>query len=319
MSAIKCDIIWNKLSLVEWEGRFAQITHSNLLQSYAYARAICTVQKQRARWGVILIDGKEAGLVQILEASILWKAFHAIILDRGPLWFDGYGGAAHISAFFNEFNAQFPNRIGRKRRIIPEITAGLAAPQILKQIGLDKNENEVGYQTLWWDITQDDTTARAALKPNWRGSLKKAEAAALNVEWDIRCKYFSWLKGMYAADKALRGYGGPSPQLLDNLAAFSTSDNPMIIGKVSHDGDDIAGIMLFKHGTCATYQVGWTSDKGRQHNAHHLLLWQSRDILRQHGVRHFDLGGINDDTAAGVKKFKTGTGANPIRLIGHYR
>lgn len=315
---MKCEIIWNCLKLEEWEGRFSHIKHSNILQSYAYARAICATQKQRARWGLIKIEGKEAGLVQILEAGLLWNALHAVILDRGPLWFDGFGGAAHISAFFKEFNRLFPRRMGRKRRIIPEVEDGPAASQILKQAGLERNNAEAGYQTLWWNLTTDADAARNCLHPKWRASLQKAEGAGLVITWDKKGQFFPWIKGLYAGDKAMRGYGGPSPQLLDNLAAFSTSDNPMIIGKATHEGDDIAGILIFKHGTCATYQVGWTSATGRQYNAHHLLLWQSYDILKQHGVRHFDLGGINDDTAAGVKKFKSGTGAHPVRLVGHY-
>lgn len=49
--------------------------------------------------GLIEIDGKEAGLVQMFEAGILWNAIHGIIIDRGPLWFEGFGNAMHIKRF----------------------------------------------------------------------------------------------------------------------------------------------------------------------------------------------------------------------------
>lgn len=309
---MRCEIDWNVLSLEDWQKRFESIPRSTLLQSYSYAQAMAKTAHQKARWGLIKIGDREAGLVQILEAGILWNLFHAVILDRGPLWFDGFGGAAHIKLFFDEFNTQFPQRFGRKRRIIPEIESGLTAEALIKQTGLIKNTKQAAYQTLWWDLEQEPD-----LKPNWRGSLKKAEDSGLTLEWDDSGLFYSELRAEYAKDKAERGYGGASPQCLDALARFSTKENPMIIGKASKGGEFIAAVMFLKHGQCATYQVGWTSSQGRKYCAHHLLLWQGRTMLQKYGVRQLDLGGINDEND-GLKKFKQGTGAKPAQLIGFY-
>lgn len=315
---MNCKIKWNDLSLNEWEKRFSVIARSNLLQSYVYARAVCKTKYKKARWGLILIDGHEAGLVQILETGILKNLFHTVELDRGPLWFDGYGGAVHIKSFFKEFNRQFPDRFGRRRRFIPEIDSGPSAEKILGQTGLKSSSSVSAYQTLWWDLTLDEETARKNLKSNWRGSLNKAERSELVTEWDDQGRLYRWIRGIYALDKEIRGFGGVSPKLLDNLAAFSAQGHSMIIGKVSKDGRDIAGTLFFVHGQSATYQLGWSSDEGRQYCAHHLLLWQARDILKKHGITYLDLGGVNDESAAGVKKFKEGTNAESIKLVGHY-
>lgn len=315
---MNCEIIWNGLTLAEWQSRFEQLTRSNLLQSYTYAQAMAKTKGQKARWGLILIDGQEAGLVQIGEIGILRNLFHALLLDRGPLWFDGFGGAAHIQSFFKVFNQQFPKRFGRKRRIMPEIEMGSAAHEMLKQAGLCLLEHQQSYQTLWWDLTVGEETARHHLKSNWRGSLKKAEASGLATEWDDKGLYYPWLREIYRVDRIQRGYGGASPKLLDNLAFFSTQQNPMIIGKAVKDGQDIAAVMFFKHGRSATYQVGWSSEAGRVNCAHHLLLWQARSVLQNYGVMEIDLGGVNDEDAAGIKKFKEGTNAKLSTLVGHY-
>lgn len=311
------EIRWNALTLEEWSARFNHLRCSNILQSYHYAQALAASEKQRARWGLIVIDGQEAGLVQIIEASALFNLFHGVIIDRGPLWFDGFGGAAHIKLFFDEIERQFPNRFGRKRRFIPEVQNGAAAEGILKQCGLQKNSAQESYKTLWWDLTIDNNSANDNLRNNWRGGLNKAERSDLTIEWDDQGVFYSWLRDKYKEDKDLRGFGGPSPRLLDNLARFSTQDNPMIIGKAAKDGDDIAAIMFLKHGRSATYQVGWSSDEGRKYCAHHLLLWHGRSILAERGVNELDLGGINDE-AEGLKKFKEGTGASPSCLVGHF-
>ncbi len=315
---MKCEIQWNILSLDEWTAHFDKIERSNLLQSYVYAQAQCKLKRQRARWGLITVDGKPAGLVQMLEAGILKNLFHAVILDRGPLWFEGFGGVAHIKVFFEEFNRQFPNRFGRKRRIIPEMQNGATAQAILNQIGLEKYEAQTPYQTLWWDLTIENETARANLKSNWRGALQKAEKSAVKIEWDTEGKLASWMLSHYERDKRDKGYSGASPQLLDNIALFSARQKSIVIGRATLDSNDIAGVMFIKHGRSATYQVGWSGDLGRANSAHHLLLWQGRNVLKDYDIRELDLGGVNDETAAGVKKFKCGTGAQEIELIGQY-
>ena len=79
---MECNIEWNKLTLPEWDSRFNALPRPNILQSYDYARAICATDRMKARWGLVKIDGAEAGLVQILEAGILGNLVHAVILDR---------------------------------------------------------------------------------------------------------------------------------------------------------------------------------------------------------------------------------------------
>jgi hypothetical protein len=267
---------------------------------------------------VIKINDQEAGLVQLIEAKILWGFIHGVILDRGPLWFEGFGGAGHIQAFFKEFNNQFPRRFARKRRVLPEIEDGPTAQALIKQTGLDRIETQSGYQSLWWDLNISDEDALAAMKSNWRGALKKAQQNLdLQIEWNYGGKLYSWMKLHYVVDKVARGYSGISPKLLDNLASISTSRPCIIIGKLSLSGEDVAGVLFLKHGQSATYQIGWSSPKGRKVNAHHLLLWQVREELKKCNIQHLDLGGFNEE-AEGLKKFKIGTGAIPYKLVGQY-
>ena len=50
--------------------------------------------------------------------------------------------------------------------------------------------------------------------------------------------------------------------------------------------DRIAAMMFLIHGEAATYQVGWTSDKGRDMHAHNLILWKGIEELRSRGIMH---------------------------------
>lgn len=319
---ITCTILWNTLPLGEWEARFHKIQKSNFLQSYSYARGASRFYRQKARWGLIMIDDKEAGLVQVMEAGVLFNLIHGVIIDRGPLWFDGFGGAFHIQAFIKTLQKDFPKRCGRKHRFLLEIEDSPSAKALIKQTGLTFLPSREPYETYWLDLSQDMDSLRANLEGKWRNALRKAENfeenKKISIDWDKKGLFYPLFKAQYAIEKQEHGYGGISPQFLDILAPFLLEEGNMMIGMASVNNEPIASIMMIKHGQSATYQIGWTSHEGRSHNAHHLLLWQGACVLKQWGVKTLDLGGINHDTAAGIKKFKQGMGGMPYRLVGHY-
>ncbi len=311
-------IDWNTLSINEWEEKFSRIPRSNILQSYTYAKAMCPIARQKARWGLILVDGKEAGLVQILEAGIFRNAIHAMQLDRGPLWLEGFGSAIHIKQFFTEWNRQFPRRFGRKRRILPEIEDGIAIQKLLPQTGLVDEKIE-GYRTFWLDLTKGEEELRAAIKPNWRGSLVKAEKSDLSISPEINPEIIAWVLAVYASDKAARAYGGPSPEFLKAYLPLLVQAGNLHISRALIKGDAIAFVVIAIHGRSATYLAGWSCDEGRKYSAHHHLLWEGAIVLQQKGIKDFDLGGINDDEAsAGLTKFKEGMGGRKVICSGLY-
>ena len=312
-----CAIKWNTQSIEGWEEKFSRIPRSNILQSYTYAIAACPLQKQKARWGLIEIDGREAGIVQIFEAGILWNRIHAVIIDRGPLWFEGFGNAMQVKCFFDELNRQFPQRWGRKRRILPETEDGPTAAKMISQTGLEFFGK--GYETIWLDLTPENDDLRAGMKSNWRNKLSKVERSGLDIEWDSTGKHLSWLIGIYAADKEVRNYGGPSPELLRRYGPLLAAKGDLIIGRAMKDSEGVAFVLLVRHGRSATYLAGWSSAEGRECAAHHLLLWEGALVLKQNGIKELDLGGINDGSAEGIKTFKEGFGGRVVRYVGHYR
>ncbi len=310
---------WNELNLEKWSSLFETIPRSNLLQSYPYALAYSRHERQKPRFGHIDIDGQIAGLFQVFETSLFFGALHTIILDRGPLWLPGFGGAAHTKLFFEELNKNFPQRLGRARRIIPETEHGSTAEKILESAGFEKLQGRPGYQTIWLDLTPEEETLRANLKQKWRNMLNKADRSGLEIKWDWEADLYHDFRQGYIMDKAARGYPGISPKFLDVLAPISAQSGDMLIGQATLSGKIAASVLFLRHGRSATYLAGWTNQLGRDSAAHNLLLWQALPGLKEAGVQELDLGGINDDSAKGVKTFKEGLGGKSITLAGHYR
>jgi hypothetical protein len=312
-----CNIEWNTLSIPEWEARFAQIHRANLLQSYAYARIVCPARGQKGRWGLIRIDGREAGLVQILEAGLFGNRLHALVLDRGPLWLDGFGTAEHMRQFLFALNREFPRHLLRRRRFIPEIASDPQALQILADAGFTRQKAKT-YETHWLDLRRNEAALRVSMKKRWRNSLNKAEKAGLTLEWDEEGIFVDWLVKMYAIDKKRKKYHGPPPALVDALARGFALEKKLIIGRALRNDKPCAAILVLCHGSGATYQVGWSSQEGRDCAAIYSLLWHVLGILREKNITDFDLGGMNDDSALGVKKFKEGMGGTALVLPGVY-
>ncbi len=305
-----CRIEWNVLSLPDWETRFNSVRRSSLLQSYPYAQAASVMNRQRPRWGLIRIDGQEAGLVQIFEAGFM--GLHAVILDRGPLWFTGYGAPEHLVAFFAAFDSAFPRRFGRRRRIIPELMQDQALCVPYQDVAGVKP-----YQTIWLDLSQDETLLRDGLKKNWRNALSKAEREAVRVVWDKKAAGLQWLLMHHEAHRTMKNFQAASPEFIRALAGAFAPRGDMLVGQAFVGDEAVAAVLFFRHGRSATYQVGWSGEAGRRVNAHQLLLWQGMMTLKAQGVIDLDLGGIND-VAEGVKSFKEGMGGDAVTLCGMY-
>ncbi len=314
---MSCNIFWHNLPPNLWEEHYKRVKNPNFLQSSVYTRTQSLLNNQKLRYGLITIDGVEAGICQIQEVGILNNLIHAVILDRGPLWFDGFGSLNHFQKFCQTFAAEFPARFGRKRRFIPEIENSPKISEILREAGFVKVKGSA-YQTLILDLTPPLDALRAGLKPQWRGPLSKAERSDLNIEWDDKGEHLSWFLTGYTLDRQKKGYEGPSVKLIRALAREALKRGEIMIGRALKDKAPIGTILLFCHGRGATYQIGWTTQAGRDLHAHNVLLWEAVKRLKNMEFTSLDLGGINDETAKGVKTFKEGLGGRLLTLPGLY-
>ena len=265
-----------------------------------------------------MIDGREAGCVQLLEARALGRLLHAPILDRGPVWFNGFGAYEHWRAFLKRLQRDMPRRPGRRRRIMPEMENSEEDRQLMTDCRFKRMADISGYRTFWLDLAQDRDTLRNGLKQKWRNVLNRAERAGLKTSWHHDPQNLRPLLEGYRRDRQEKGYSGPSQATLLDLAKFFMPQRDMLIGHAFAGDDMIASVLIFCHGASATYQVGWTTRQGRDYGAHHLLLWQACMQLQKRDIPGFDLGGANEAAASGVYKFKAGMGGKEIQLVGAY-
>lgn len=311
---MNCTIQWNTYTRVQWDNLLKKCPHCTLLQSYYYAQAMREVKQQGARHGLILIDGIEAGIVQMHEVSLFGQLIHGLSIDRGPLWFDGFGKANHLNTFSEALSTQFPSKFTRKRRFMLEY---FGKNHLVSLNNWKKNKKSKEYKTLIVDISPELGRIRENLNKKWRNILNKSEKQCLSIQIDENLTTLGDLLKNYIQDRIVKQYAGASPKFLASLAKYAAMHKDCLILNATEDDEIIASIMVFIHGNGATYQVGWTTPYGREKGAHHLLLWETIKILKDRGVTEFDLGGHNEETQ-GLYRFKHGLGGQEITLIGSY-
>jgi hypothetical protein len=149
-----------------------------------------------------------------------------------------------------------------------------------------------------------DEAQRKSLGQTWRRQLNKAEKAGLSFE-RAEADQLDALKALYAAMSERKQF--------PDYSAFTTIDRLMEMDEpvrpalffVRHDGDIVAGALIFKAGDRAVYLYGATSDAALPLRAGYFLHWHIIGWLRDHTrANWYDLGGT--DGFSGLHQFKKG-------------
>ena len=107
--------------------------------------------------------------------------------------------------------------------------------------------------------------------------------------------------------------------MLRELVRLMAPRNEVLFVNAFEEGRAIASQLFLRHGRSATYQMGWTTPRGRKLGAHHRMLWEAMLTLKGDGVGELDLGGVESGEDGGLARFKQGTGGETVTLIGHWR
>ncbi|HEX8918149.1 MAG TPA: peptidoglycan bridge formation glycyltransferase FemA/FemB family protein, partial [Chloroflexota bacterium] len=90
-----------------------------------------------------------------------------------------------------------------------------------------------------------------------------------------------------------------------------------------HEGDLLAGIVVFRFGATAQYMYGASSNQKRNLMAPYLVQWEGMRWAKENGCTLYDLWGIPDrleenEDLWGVYRFKQGFGGNLVRYVGAF-
>ena len=138
------------------------------MQSWPYAKAVRESDQKNTRLGLIRMEGVAVGLMALQEVKL--GPIHFISLLRGPLWFAEHPDPAHLAMFAEKFDQEFPRKIFRRRRWLPE----WQNDSRLSAIAYFRRRHET-YATSWVDLKPSPEELRHRLNQKWRNALDKSE------------------------------------------------------------------------------------------------------------------------------------------------
>lgn len=166
-----------------------------------------------------------------------------------------------------------------------------------------------------WDLNIDQDARRAALHQKWRNRLNHAERQGLRItRQNMPGDAQHWLLTADALQQQANRYKSWPAALTLAYAQANPGDAKLF--QAFNGKDPVAAMLILRHGRGATYHISHATARGKELSAHNLLLWEAASWLSAKGCSQLDLGVINTEDAAGLARFKLGTGARLQTLGG---
>lgn len=286
----------------EWRCFLEQTPKTPWTQTFQYAIAVAKVAKQSTHFVTIDRGSQVVGLVAIQISQL--GPFQSVTINRGPLWLKGQDLAENHADFVIALKKVYPRSLFRRFRWMPEWASEESTSLIVDKSGYKKAQQS--FETLWLDLTPSLELLRKGLDRKWRNHLNKAERSHLEVVADVEGRHLDAFLKNYDLYKSKKNFEGPEGLFFKHEIESALPFQDAIILWARIDKIPVAGIVVMKHGTSASYRLGWNSPEGRLAQAHYLLVWKAIEILKKQSIESFDLGGILAQDTTGFNTFKLG-------------
>lgn len=283
---------FDQMSRRSWE-HHCDAARAPLQQRWSYGETVLRLGGHVSR--LSLHDGSQTvALAQVLQRQF---GLSVALINRGPVWVAAAEQTARIDAF-NAFKTALRKRGVHLVLMTPE-----------------SDDDERPGTAVMTPATVADLALtpdmRADLKGKWRNRLAKAEAEGIPLSlYRNRVADHDWLFANEFRQQRHRGYRNLPRQFTEAWLADTQAASLTITSKRRLQ----AGMIFLRHGTTATYHLGWSSAAARASSVHTLMLWHAMKTLRETGVQNLDLGLLDTVRTPGLARFKLGTGAKPRRL-----
>ena len=295
---------WDALVLAQPDG--------NLLQSWTWGEL-----QSRFGWTVerLVFHGGRAGVCSLQRSATLYPGGALYYVPRGPVVVE-----RERLLVLDELERRAAGGRGLILRIEPNALVGDEWPAFFEGRGFKKGKPVQPEATRLLHIDRDPESLKTAFKPKTRYNLNLAEKKGVTVR---ASRDVATLARLAAETGKRQGIHLPGVAYYQAaLDLFGPSDSVRLY-LAEHEGETLAGIMVFRFGKTAYYLFGGSSDSKRELMPNYLLHWQAMLDFRGFGCDTYDWWGIPEEPAPdhpwfGLYRFKTGFGGETIRYIGLY-
>lgn len=294
-----------------WSDSLELFQDANIYQTWPYGAV---------RWGckalshlILKRDGKIVAMAQL-------RIMRSCPLNAGMAHLR-WGPVCHARAA--ELNPEIVGRMAealyeeyvRKRglflRIMPNAFIGThraaAFQAAFAQFKSERFRPGDSYRTLVLNLDPPLDELRRQLDQKWRNQLNRAEKNRLTIaegegvdEFSVFIRIYDemWKRKQFIQSSDINDFA----QMQQGL----TGDQRLRVFIAEREGVPVAGVVVTAIGDSGIYLSGATSDGGMKTKGAYLLQWRAIQWLKERGVRHYNLGGINPEKNPGVYHFKHG-------------
>jgi lipid II:glycine glycyltransferase (peptidoglycan interpeptide bridge formation enzyme) len=171
--------------------------------------------------------------------------------------------------------------------------------------------------TMALDLTKAPAELLTQMSRKWRRNLRIAEQKDLLVERDSFASLEA-LGDVFSQMARAKGIGDFFPSSELGALIKKHPDSCAVYTAKHASGELVAFRCILLIGSFACDYFAATTPRGRELRASYLLLWTALCDFHQQGIAYLDLGGIDPLENPGVYRFKKGTGATPIEILGEW-
>lgn len=262
-----------------------------------------------------LVLVKDGTVVAAAETRLFTLPFTNIgiaYLRWGPMW--RRSGAEPDVEHFRQAVRALRNEYVGKRGMILRVNPRLfveddaACERILAEEGFSApGSSSQPERTLVMDLSPSLEDLRASLDKKWRNCLSKAERGGLTLTIGTGPELFAEFNGIYAQMLERKQFA-PSADFDSHvrLQALLPDSLKMTVIIARANGEPCAGAICSAMNDTALYLFGATNELGMRTCGSYLVQWEAVKLLRERGVREYDLHGINAVANPGTYNFKKG-------------
>jgi lipid II:glycine glycyltransferase (peptidoglycan interpeptide bridge formation enzyme) len=258
-----------------WDSALQALPAAHILQSWAWTEAKAQTG-WRARRMLWIADGGRAA-----AAALLSRRLSAVLpvavgyVPKGPAlnWSDAELAGQVLQRIEEEARRQRAIFVKIDPDVRADATTGQAVQALLTQRGWRVSDEQIQFRnTMITDLTPDEETLLANMKPKWRYNIRLSERRGVVVR-DGTTADLPVFYGMYLQTGERDGF------LVRPYSYYESIWSRFMMEGLAHlllaelDGELVAGLILFRFGGTAWYFYGASTTRGRETMPNHALQW----------------------------------------------
>jgi peptidoglycan pentaglycine glycine transferase (the first glycine) len=302
-----------------WNTFVASSSNGHILQAWEWGQL-----KERTGWEAVRLalvqNGHIRATAQILLRSLPYGFGTLAYIPRGPVldYEDPVLFVAMMQALRDFASAHRVVSL----KLEPDVIEPSPLSESLRQAGLEPAAPVQMRSSIWVDLTasEDEMLARQKQKTRYNIRLAARKGVTISVQGEEGLD--AWYE-MYAGTSQRDGFTIHGLEYYREVMRLLGPPGMATLLLAHHEGDLLAGIIVFAFGSKAQYMYGASSNLKRNLMAPYLVQWEGMRWARQRGATLYDLWGIPDvleenEDLWGVYRHKRGYGGEIVRYVGAF-